>query len=147
MMAVLKAKLKTTRRITGNPITVKKADAKPGTRAKKASAKKSVLDKIYEELDLSGPDDQEVDGEDCLRSKMNRLIEKRSIAMAKKLGQKAEEGNVTSAKLILELVSKNKNAKKPSSKMLQNLVGTFESDADLVKPATPEAALTKDGGA
>jgi len=134
MMAELKTKLKKTKkRSIGNSKTIKSAAAKTSTRTKKAPAKKSVLDKIYDELDLSGPDDQEIDGEDCLRSKMNRLVEKRSIAMAKKLGQKAEEGNVTSAKLVIALVSKKKQVTKPSSIPLQGFVGELEGDSELAK--------------
>jgi hypothetical protein len=135
MMAESIAKLKMTkRRSTGSPITVKKAGAKTSTRAKKPPAEKSKLDLIYDALDLSGPDDRLVNGEDCLRTKMNRLMEKRSTALAKRLGQKAEEGSVTSAKLIITLISKNKLANRPSPKMLQTLVETYESDSDLAKP-------------
>jgi hypothetical protein len=144
MMADSKAKSKETkRRKAVNPITAKNAGAKTSPRAKKPPVKKSELDMIYDAIDLSGPDDQQVNGEDCLRTKMNRLIEKRSSALAKRLGQKAEEGNVTSAKLILALVSKNKPTKRPSSKRLQSWVGNYESDSDLLKL---EEAQTKDGG-
>ena len=139
-MAEVKAMLKKTkRRSAAQPIRVIDAGRKPRTSAKKAPAKKSALDEVYDALDLSGPDDEPVDGEKCLRSKMNRLIEKRSIEIAKRLGQKAEEGNVTSAKLILALVSKDKQLKKPFTKALHGLVGTLESDSGQVKPETQRA--------
>jgi hypothetical protein len=147
-MAKVEAKLKKTkRRSAANPTKVRKAGGKPRTRSKKAPAEKSALDKVYEALDLSGPDDPNEDGVEKLRTSVNRVVAKRSHAIAKKLAQKTEEGNVTSAKLIVELVSKKQQSKKPSSKALLKYLSRLECEPEPVKPGTREAGQTTDRSA
>lgn len=144
-MAEKQEKLKKTKkRGAANSTRAGNSGKKPSTRTKKARAEKSSLDKVYEALDLSGPEDQDVDGEEMLRTSMNRLAAKRSAEIAKKLGQKAEEGNITSAKLILQIVGKKKQSKELLSNGLINYVGTLECDSELVKTDSKEAVQTKD---
>ncbi len=144
-MAEEEAKLKKTRRrSTANPKRVRKAGSKPSTRGKKTEAEKSALDKVYEALDTSGPDDPDVDGEEELRTSVNRVVAKRSVEIAKKLAQQAEEGSVTSAKLLVDLVGKKKQPKKPFSKGLLKFVSRLECDPEWAKPETRETKQTTD---
>jgi len=88
---------------------------------------------VYEALDVSGPDDEDVDGIEKLRVSVNRVIAKRSVELAKKLAQQAEEGNLSSAKLIVVLGSKKKRrAKKLSATALLDATSTLEREQELL---------------
>ncbi len=93
----------------------------------------------YEALDLSDPGEDEVDAEDEICTKLNRVIVKRSTYIAKKLAQRAEEGSVTSANLVLQLVRRKKQGKKFLSKSLISLMDKLEGDSSEVKPETQRA--------
>lgn len=65
---------------------------------------------------------------------------KRSTYIAKKLAQRAEEGSVAGANLVLQLVRRKKEGKKKLSKRLAAFVDTLESDPDEVKPEMQSVA-------
>jgi len=133
-MAEEEAKLKKTkRRGTANPTRVRRTGGKPYARTKKTLPEKSELEMVYEALDVSGPDDEDVDGIEKLRVSVNRVIAKRSVELAKKLAQQAEEGNLSSAKLIVVLGSKKKRrAKKLSATALLDATSTLEREQELL---------------
>jgi hypothetical protein len=147
-MAEQKAKLKKTRkRSIANPTRVPKAGSKPSVERKRKRAEKSALDKVYEALDLSGPDDTDANGAEKLCTSVDRVIAKRSVEIAKKLAQRTEEGNVTSAKLLLNLVSQKKQPRKPKepfSKALLEVVQKLECEPEWTSPQTPENGQTTD---
>jgi hypothetical protein len=134
-MAEEEAKLKKTKsRSTANPTRARRAGGKPYAKAKKTLPEKSELEKVYEALDVSGPDDEDVDGIEKLRVSVNRVIAKRSVELAKRLAQQAEEGNLSSAKLIVVLGSKKKKrAKKLSATaLLLDATSMLEREQELV---------------
>ena len=127
-MAEVKKKLnKMKRRNTGTPTKALKTGSKPITRVKKNPAEKSELDKVYEAIDLSGPDDNQVDGVEKLLISVNRVVAKRADNIAKKLAQRAEEGNLPTAKFVVDLGSK-KQLNKASANFLLEVASTLESD-------------------
>ena len=97
------------------------------------------MEEDYEALDLSDPGEDEVDAEDVICTKLNRVMVKRSTYIAKKLAKRAEEGSVTGANLVLQLVSRKKEGKKIPPKRLLSIVGTLEDDPVEVKPETQGA--------
>lgn len=101
--------------------------------------RKSKMEEDYEALDLSDPGEDEVDAEDVICTKLNRVMVKRSTYIAKKLAQRAEEGSVTGANLVLQLVRRKKKGKKIPPKRLLSIVGTLENDPVEVKPETQGA--------
>ena len=128
MMADVKAKLnKMKGRGKVNPTRERKTGSKPITRAKKKPAEKSELDRVYESIDLSGPDDDEVDGIQKLLTSINRVAAKRADNIAKKLALQAEKGNVSSAKLMVDLGSR-RQLNKASAICLLEVADTLESD-------------------
>lgn len=147
-MAEQKAKLKKTeKRSAANPTRVPKPGSKPSVERKRKCEEKSALDKVYEALDLSGPDDSDADGAEKLCTSVDRVIAKRSVEIAKKLAQRTEEGSVTSAKLLLNLVGKKKQSKKPTapfSKALLEVVQRLECEPEWKNPQAPEKGQTTD---
>lgn len=73
-MAVEKKLKKTSRCSTANLTNVRKPCAKPIRRAKKSAAEKSKMEEDYEALDLSDPGEDEVDAEDVICTKLNRVM-------------------------------------------------------------------------
>jgi hypothetical protein len=140
-------KKKTKTRGESHPTGARKKGSKPRLRAKKPETAKAELDREYNAIDVRRPDDdQNADGEELLRTYTSRLVAKRSIQMAKRLTRRAEEGNLTSAKLVLELVKK-KNPKKPSAKCLTDCVSTYEGDRLLTRRSTPATEQIKERNA
>jgi hypothetical protein len=137
-MAEQEAKLKKTKkRGTANPTRVPKAGSKPSVERKRKRAA----------LDLSGPDDTDADGAEKLCTSVDRVIAKRSVEIAKKLAQRTEEGSVTSAKLLLNLVGKKKQSKKPKepfSKALLEVVQRLECEPEWMNPQRLEKGQTTD---
>ena len=125
---------KTTGRSTIKRATAQESGTKLVTRARKSPAKNAELDKVYEALDLSRPDGQDTDSLEQLSTLINRAVGKRSDRIARKLTQMAEEGNLTSAKLIMELVSKKKLTSKASANGFLKLVRSLESQPEYVEP-------------
>jgi len=135
-MAEVKKLKKTTGRSTANRTTAQKTENKPGMRARKTAAEKSELDKVYEALDLSGPDGQDTDSFQQLCTYVNRAIGKRSEQIARKLTRRVEEGNLASSKFMMELVSKKKPGRKASANGFLKLVRSLENEPECVKPDT-----------
>ena len=139
-MAEEEAKLKTKKaRSAANPIKAGKTGGKPNRKAKKTRADESDLEKVYYALDVSGPDDENVDGIEKLRVSVNRVIAKRSVEIAKRLAQKAEEGNLSSAKLIMDLGSKKQQAPKRSTTALLDALSTLERDGLAIDDSNSDA--------
>lgn len=127
-MAEVKKKLnKMKRRSTGTPTKALKTGSKPIRRVNKKQAEKAKLDKVYEAIDLSRPDDNQVDGLEKLFTSVNRVVAKRADNIAKKLAQRAEEGNLPTAKFVVDLGSK-KQLNKVSANFLLEVASTLESD-------------------
>lgn len=139
-MAVKTKTKKTQRRSAAGITKVRKPCDEPIRRTKRSTAEKSEVDRAYEALDLSDPGEDEVDAEDVICVKLNRVMVKRSTYIAKKLAQRAEEGSVTGANLVLQLVRRKKEGKKKLSKRLAAFVDTLESDPDEVKPEMQSVA-------
>ena len=128
MMAEVKTKLnKGKRRSTANPTKARKTSSKPKTRVNKSRGEKAELDEVYEAIDLSGPDDNQVDGLEKLFTSVNRVVAKRADNIAKKLAQRAEEGNLPTAKFVVDLGSK-KQLNRASANFLLEVANTLESD-------------------
>ena len=139
VMAEVK-KLKTTnKRGTANLTKVRGTCEKPLKRVKKSTPEKSTRDSEYDALDVSDSEGDELDAEDVICTKLNRVLVKRSTYIAKKLVQRAEEGSVTGANLVLQLVRRTKQAKKLRLKRLTPYVDRLETDEDAAKSGKQES--------
>lgn len=90
--------------------TRRKTDAKPRTNAKprKAVARKPPKVEAVDSADACGTETPSADGEKTLLDSVNRVVAANSTEIVKKLAEKAVAGNISSAKLLVDLVTKKK---------------------------------------
>lgn len=97
-------------RQTGKQITTRrKKEVKPQAKAK-AKATKVVVKKPPKANaagppDASSPQASIADGEQSLLDSVNRVVAANSTKIAEKLAEKAKNGNISSAKLLANLVT------------------------------------------
>ena len=109
-----------------------KTEAKPRTNARprKAVARKPPKVEAVEPADASGTGASSADGEKTLLDSVNRVVAANSTAIVKKLAEKAVAGNISSAKLLVDLVTKQKAPAKVRAKSQSARIGRLEDEPE-----------------
>ncbi len=77
--------------------------------------------------------EQEVDGEAKLRKSAHRAVAEKSGAIADKLAEQAANGNVVSAKFLVDLITKKSAPVKRHSTINSRFIGDMEREPEYVE--------------
>jgi hypothetical protein len=86
----------------------------------------------------------DADGEKILFEALNETLAAKSDRIVKKLGEQAEAGNNTSAKLLLDILILRGQKGKRVKKRLQELIGKIENPSEWINPETHDPERNKE---
>lgn len=111
-----------------------KNEAKPrmktGTKTTKAAARKSLQVDATELADATSAQVSSADGERLLLDSVNQVVAAYSTKIAEKLGEEAVAGNVSSAKLLVDLITKKKVPAKLRAEILSACMSRLEDEPE-----------------
>jgi len=135
------------RRSTARSNREQRPRKKPSARAKKVPAGKVRTANAKAKAKLSDAAEANVKGADELRRSVNREVAAEAERIAKELTLKAAKGDVSSAKLLWNMMTEKKQTPHVSSYHFSESIGTLESEQEWAEPETNNATQTEGSNA
>ncbi len=128
------AKAEQLRKTKKQNTTRRKTEAKPrtkaGTKTTKAAARKSLQVDAVGPVSATNTQMSSADGERLLLDSVNQVVAAYSTKIAEKLGEEAVAGNVSSAKLLVDLITKKKVPAKLRAETLSACMSRLEDESE-----------------
>jgi hypothetical protein len=119
----------------------KKAAEKERTETKTArkgnSSKRTITQaKTEQEMTTNLPQDENLDGEQILLDAVNREVAQKSSEIARKLASQAANGNSSSTKLVMEMLTDRKTKSKKTKRTRPTLAEKLDMEKKWSEPET-----------